>query len=273
MELKPAGRAPLNRTATTPTPSRPDPRGPALPAIVAGTVAHRRRDPIAHSFRLRHDMWLVDADHLPDLGGWRWVLGEIRPVDHLGAGGLRENLARLLAQHAIGLADTDRIVMLANPRSLGHVFDPLTVYWIRRGDDVAAVVLEVNNTYGGRHPYVLVPDAQGRAEVDKQFYVSPFHDVSGRYVVRAEASDRGVVVSVALDRPGARRFSASVHGPVRPLTLRAAMRSAMARPLPGWRVSALIRAHGIWLWARGLPVRPRPVNHVAAGVDPAWGDR
>ena len=27
------------------------------------------------------------------------------------------------------------------------------------------------------------------------------------------------------------------------------------------RGSALIRAHGIWLWARRLPVRPRPAHH------------
>ena len=246
---------------------------PPLPALVSGTVAHRRRDPVAHDFRLRHDMWLVDADLLPDLGWWRRVLGEIRPRDHLGAGGLRADLARLLGQRGIDLAASDRIVMLANPRSFGHVFDPLTVYWIHRGGEVVAVVLEVNNTYGGRHPYVLRPDPHGRAEVDKQFYVSPFHDVSGRYVVRAEASARGVVVSVALERPGARRFSASVHGPVRPLSRRTAALSALRCPVPGWRVPALIRAHGIWLWVRGLPIRPRPANHVAAGVDPAWGDR
>ena len=267
------GSTPLD--STVPAPDRPtqDRRGPVLPAIVAGTVAHRRRDPLGHAFRVRHDMWLVDADRLPNLGGWRRVLGEIRPADHLAGGGLRRDLDVLLAQRGIALDGGDRIVMLANPRSFGNVFDPLSVYWIRRGETVIAVVLEVNNTYGGRHPYVLVPDPHGRAEVDKQFYVSPFHDVSGRYVVRAEASAEGVVVSVALDRPHARRFSASVHGPVHPLTPRAALLSALRRPLPGWRVPALIRAHGIWLWARGLPIRPRPANHVAAGVDPAWGDR
>ena len=244
-----------------------------LPAIVAGTVAHRRRDPIGHEFRLRHDMWLVDADRLPDLGDRRRWLGRIRESDHLAGGGLRADLADLLARRGIDLLPDDRIVMLANPRSFGYVFDPLTVYWIRRAGTVVALVLEVNNTYGGRHPYVLLPDEHGRAEVDKQFYVSPFNEVTGRYVVRAEASDAGVVVAIGLDRPGTRRFSASVHGPVRPLTPRSALSSAVRRPLPGWRVSALIRVHGLWLWARGLPIRRRPANHVAAGVDPAWGDR
>ena len=30
--------------------------------------------------------------------------------------------------------------------------------------------------------------------------------------------------------------------------------------------SLLIRAHGIWLWARRLPVRPRPVHPPQEGV-------
>ena len=32
-----------------------------------------------------------------------------------------------------------------------------------------------------------------------------------------------------------------------------------AHPLMTQRVSGLIRVHGIWLWLRRLPVRPRPV--------------
>jgi hypothetical protein len=32
------------------------------------------------------------------------------------------------------------------------------------------------------------------------------------------------------------------------------------------RTSALIRMHGIWLWLRGLPVRPRPIHVPQEGV-------
>ena len=53
--------------------------------------------------------------------------------------------------------------MLANARVLGHVFDPLTVFWCLRGDGgLVCVVAEVHNTYAERHVYLLHPDAQGR---------------------------------------------------------------------------------------------------------------
>ena len=75
--------------------------------------------------------------------------------------------------------------MLANARFLGYVFDPLTVFWCFAADgSLRCVVAEVHNTYGERHAYLLRPEADGTAEVGKEFYVSPFNDVSGRYDFR-----------------------------------------------------------------------------------------
>ena len=49
-----------------------------------------------------------------------------------------------------------RVLMLANARVLGYVFNPLTVYWCHRPDgSLACVVAEVHNTYGERHCYLL----------------------------------------------------------------------------------------------------------------------
>ena len=41
------------------------------------------------------------------------------------------------------------------------------------------VVVEVHNTYGDRHAYLVRPDGPGRAATSKELYVSPFNDVSG----------------------------------------------------------------------------------------------
>ena len=53
--------------------------------------------------------------------------------------------------------------MLANARVLGHVFDPLTVFWCFDPDgDLGRASFEVHNTYGERHAYLLDPDDAGR---------------------------------------------------------------------------------------------------------------
>ena len=55
----------------------------------------------------------------------------------------------------------DGSLMLANARSLGYVFNPLSVYWChaRPTEQLACVVAEVHNTYGERHCYLLRTDA------------------------------------------------------------------------------------------------------------------
>ena len=81
--------------------------------------------------------------------------------------------------------------MLANARVLGYVFNPLTVYWCHRPDgELECVVAEVHNTYRERHCYLLRPDAAGRAETAKEFYVSPFLTVAGDYRMALPVPDR-----------------------------------------------------------------------------------
>ena len=138
------------------------------------------------------------------------------------------------------------------------------------------MVVEVHNTYGDRHAYVVHPDEQGRARTDKAMYVSPFHGVDGWYDVAVPvptdrldiavtlrghdtATDRAAGTDSSNDR-GSAPFSASLVGTRSDIPVRRTTGAAL-------RGTALIRAHGIWLWARRLPVRPRPQSpHRQEGV-------
>lgn len=246
---------------------------PVLPAIVDGFVAHRRRGPVEHAFRHHMHQWLVDLDHIPRQPWYLRPLVGFDARDHLGGGApgassdLKVNVRRYLALHGIDLGAGGRVAMLANARILGHVFDPLTVFWCFGGDGaLRCVIAEVHNTYGDRHAYLLTPDAGGAAHVDKQLYVSPFNDVSGRYEMQFGIADDEVQVTVALQREGHTVFDATFAGVAIPATARTIVRFALRRPLMAHRVSALIRVHGIWLWIRGLPVVARPTHPHQEGV-------
>jgi DUF1365 family protein len=119
--------------------------------------------------------------------------------------------------------------------------------------------MEVHNTYGDRHAYLVQPDAQGRARTDKQMYVSPFHGTDGHYEIAVPRPGERLHVSVTLHSDDGAVFSASLDG-TRTSTSR--WRSAPA----ALRGSLLIRAHGIWLWARRLGIRPRPAHPRQEGV-------
>jgi len=217
---------------------------PPAPVVYDVTIRHARREPIRHAFSYDSTMWLVDLDHLPT-PGWRH---RFEARDHLGdpGGTLRQNVEEFLATRGIELGG-GRIRMLAQPRSLGYCFNPITVFWCDHADGTqAAVVVEVHNTYGDRHAYLVRPDEHGKATVDKELYVSPFHDVSGTYALAVPPPGDRLAVSVRLGS-----FTASVTG--RPL--RHIPRRALWAPALGM---LRIRLHGLRLWRRGLTVQSRP---------------
>ncbi len=240
-------------------------RLPRSTTIYATSIRHTRKGPVAHRFHNRSYTWLVDLDDLPRLGRLS-PLARFESGDHLGVPerSLRENLDAFLATQDVDLKG-GRIRMLTMPRVLGTVFNPISVYWCYAADGTLACnVVEVHNTYGDRHAYLVHADEHGRAEVDKALYVSPFNDVSGSYRLTIPEPDDHVRVQVVLDRPGQDPFVAGLSGTALPSRTSTVLRLAARRPLEPLAVSARIRWHGIRLWLRRLPVQHRPSHHQEA---------
>jgi len=242
---------------------------PRLPALVVGQVTHQRPGPVRHHFRHRAYQWLVDLDSVPRQPWYLRPFAQFSSADHLGDPGLpiKANVENYLALNGIGLGERGRVLMLANARVLGYVFDPLTVFWCYdRAGLLVCVVAEVHNTYGERHAYLLRPDETGSSQLDKELYVSPFFDVSGCYGLKFTLTPDLVSATVLLRRGDALAFSATFRGRPELATRRALARRLLREPLMPQRVSALIRAHGIWLWLRRLPIQPRPRHSRQEGV-------
>ncbi|MEU9401132.1 DUF1365 domain-containing protein [Streptomyces sp. NPDC048242] len=236
---------------------------PDVPALYPCTIHHVRRAPFRYALRHRTYLWLVDLDRLPQLPLLTRSLARFWARDHFtgDAPTIRTALDGFLAGHGIDLAGGP-VVMLTHARVLGHVFNPLTLYWCHGPDGTPrCVVAEVHNTYGGRHAYLLHPGPDQVAATEKEFYVSPFFPVDGRYEMRLPLPGERLHLSLRLDRPGAPPFTATVHGTRRAATPAALLRLALRHPWSTLAVSAAIRFHGIRLFLRGLPVRPRPGSH------------
>lgn len=241
---------------------------PVLPAIVRGTVRHVRRHPMQRAFSYQVYQWLVDVDDLPRPRRAWSALASFRSADHLGdpRRSIRENLTAFAATERVDLTGC-RILMLANARSFGFVFDPLTVFWCIRPDGhLACVVAEVRNTYGDRHCYLVHPDETGLARVEKAFYVSPFVTIEGSYDMRFVLDGPDVGVSIVLRQRGEVLFVATFRGRAAPAGRRSLLAAALRYPLMPQRVLALIHWHGIRLWLRRMPVVPRQPHHHQEGV-------
>ncbi len=250
----------------------PEQDGAPTPAATSyrTTLVHHRRQPVENRFSLRSRMWVVDLDRVDADGRAEGGRGRFLGRDHFDGDTttVREGLDRFLAGHGIDLRG-GRALMAAQPRMFGHCFNPISVHWCWAGSTgagrPAATVVEVHNTYGERTAYLLDADAEGRARVDKAMYVSPFHGTDGHYEVVAPPPDPRtgrLRLAVGLRTPDGARFDAGLTGePDHPPLLE----------LAGLRGSALIRAHGIALWARRIPIQPRPIR--TASGNESTGDR
>ena len=240
---------------------------PTLPALVDGQVAHIRRTPLRHQFTNHVYQWLVDLDDLPTMRRPLRNFSRFYAADHIGdpAKSIRENIERFCAAQGTDISSL-RILMLANARVFGHTFDPLSVFWVIADDGtLRCLVAEVHNTYGERHAYLLTPDAKGRAQTDKAFYVSPFFTVDGSYDLQFKLGPAHGSTSVILRQGGSTVFSATFSGDPKPATARRLTKLLVKLPFLTHRISLLIRIHGVWLWLRKLPVVPRPPHQPKEG--------
>lgn len=161
--------------------------------IGIGTVAHRRLRPCTHAFRYPTYFLLLPLRSLrqhpePLLRRNRWGLISFHDADH-GEGGADALswIETLLTRE--GITDADGEIWLQTfPRVLGYVFKPVSFWFAHRRDgSLAAVVAEVNNTFGERHVYLLpgAPlDGDTTLSAAKVFHVSPFCRTEGEYRFR-----------------------------------------------------------------------------------------
>ena len=164
-----------------------------------------------------------------------------------------------------------RITALLQARVLGYVFNPISVFWCHdHGGTLRRVIVEVHNTYGQRHAYLL-PPANTPVLVTKKLYVSPFNrwPAITRCWHRARTGRLDVVVSLHGD--GQPAFVATLRGNRRPATVGHVVRMQIFSPLAPLVVALRIRIQGIALWLRRVPMMPRmtvPGDKRPAAIDP-----
>ncbi|MCW2785479.1 MAG: FAD-dependent oxidoreductase [Marmoricola sp.] len=229
---------------------------PPTPRVYRSTVTHTRRAPLKNRFSNTSHVWLVDLDALPDHG----VLGRFEATDHLGDSDrtIRENVESFLASEGV-VVTGGRILMAANARAFGYNFNPISVFWCHDSSgDLAATVVEVHNTYGDRHAYLVHPDAHGHALVNKEMYVSPFHGTDGHYELTVPVPSDKLQIAVRLVTGSGATFDATLRGDAVTSNTRLTVLKAASAAILG---ALRIRMHGVRLWARRLPVQPRPSHH------------
>lgn len=235
---------------------------------IKGHTVHTRHGGPDNLFRYSIDYILLDpeAGKGPALFSRdRFNLFSLRTRDHGGPpkDGKRAAWARDVLRNGDVAAD-GVLLLLAQPRVLGHVFNPVS-FWLSFDPDggLRAVIAEVSNTFGDRHSYLCrhadgrVIRPEDRLMAEKVFHVSPFQPVRGGYSFRFDIRDDriGIWIDYQRDNGG---LTATLTGTRAPLTNRGILGALLRRPFGARRVLGLIHWQALKLWWKGARYRSRP---------------
>lgn len=159
-----------------------------------------------------------------------------------------------------GLAHDGEIVLQAFPRVLGVVFNPVSFWFCHdRAGRLVAVLAEVNNTFGGRHAYLLHnPDGSALRDgqelcADKAFHVSPFNLVEGRYRFRFHLERARQRIRIDYDDPHGPLLLTALCGASCGWSARTLLGALLRMPLLGGGVLLRIHWQALKLWAKRVP--------------------
>lgn len=248
----------------------------AQPRLCVGHVMHRRLRPVDHAF-----VYPVFYVQLPvrDLAAAECALFSVdrrnllsfQHRDHGPRDGspLLPWIEKLLAEH--GLPNDGEIVLQTFPRVLGYVFNPVSFWYCHdRGENLIAILAEVNNTFGGTHSYLLhlhgTPLRDGaELHADKLFHVSPFNEIDGGYRFRFQLDRAVELCRIDYDDAEGELLLTSISGKPQAWSTAALLKAFLRMPFLTLGVIARIHWQALKLWIKGVPFRgahpaPRPLQ-------------
>lgn len=256
----------------------------AAGTLYEGMVMHARMKPFTHRFSYRVFSLLTDLDQLPALGCMsklfsvnQFNLISFHEKDHIDPrispveDGIRAYVDRLLA--SANVARPARVLLLAYPRILGQVFNPISVYYsLDQANLLTAVIYEVRNTFGERHSYVCpvkqseLTAAGLRQSRHKNLHVSPFIGMGARYDFRVTAPSADLRLRILEHDDKGPLLAATFSAEALTLSSRNIVSLMVRLPLLGLKVVGLIHFEALRLWLKGAtflrsPPPPPPASH------------
>ena len=228
---------------------------PPHPALIGfGQVRHTRLKPVRHAFAYPTYFLMLPMRSLQTHGAGalarnRWAPLSFHDTDHgdgrtLDQGGALAWLDALLAREGINDA-LGEVWLHCYPRVLGYTFKPVSFWYCHHTDgSLRAVLVEVNNTFGERHCYLLDTPRYGvEQHAAKVFHVSPFCPVEGSYRFRFMLMPdlSRTVARVDFDDDQGPLIETSVSGALEVLTAQSARRAVLG--FPAMTLAVVLRIH------------------------------
>jgi DUF1365 family protein len=239
--------------------------------VYRGEVVHQRMGPVAHRFSYPLTFFAFDLSELDRLEHAVSCFSHNRPGwlrlnDHDYLHGQRRPIAQQLLDYLGPELEGQHTRLVTSPRLFNYAFNPVNFHLRMQGEQLLAVVAEVNNTFGDRHVYPLTDLQRGArphcwtARCCKDFHVSPFNDMSGEYRFTFQVERQALRLGVDLYRGGECVLKTWMRGTGVVVTAANITRYAWLRPLDTALNSMprILCQAAVLYFKKKLPIYARP---------------
>ncbi|BCE03057.1 DUF1365 domain-containing protein [Marinicellulosiphila megalodicopiae] len=213
--------------------------------LYKGKVFHKRYSPKVNQFVYNVASFYINVDQLEALSKklkWfsfnRFNLFSVHNKDHHQTGSIRDKVEDVLKKHD-QFESFESIYMLAYPRVLGFVFNPLTTYYLfDQKKKLKKIVYQVHNTFKEECYYIKdVQKDTMRHSQQKEFYVSPFLELNMTYQFDMSFPGKKIKVHIdEFDENNKKILTASFNGNAHAITDSALLKQFLSMPLMTFKV-------------------------------------
>ena len=235
--------------------------------IYNGIVTHKRFKPVKHFLKYKTFSFFIDLDEIEKLDKDniifsfnRFNIFSFYNKDHGNRDGrclknwVMDNLIKFNINE-----DINKIKLLCYPRIFGYVFNPLSIFYCYKDEELKVIFYEVKNTFNEQHTYIFKVKDKNEViqKCKKKFYVSPFMNMDTFYSFRLFNPNKKLSVSIRQSDNQDTILTAVQTGERKDFNLKQLVLNFFKYPLMTIKIISAIHFEAFILWKKGAIYRKR----------------
>jgi len=233
--------------------------------IILSSIVHKRYGKIEHFFKYKIPSIFLDLDELEiiksksiffSINSFNVFSFNEKDHGYRDKRTIKEFISEMLKKYGVKYQNL-KIKILCFPRIFGYVFNPLSIIYCYDENMLISIFYEVKNTSNEQHTYVF---AKGhwkeqktlKHECRKNFYVSPFVGMKGKYLFTNKLTKDYINIILDLyDNNNQKILMASQSGKFMDFKVSKLLTYNLLNPLFGFKVITAILFEAIRIVVKG----------------------
>ena len=233
--------------------------------IIVSSIVHKRYGKIEHFFKYKVPSLFIDLDELEiiqlkskifSINSFNVFSFNEKDHGYRDERSIKEFIIEMLQKYDVNYKNL-KTKILCFPRIFGYVFNPLSIIYCYYEDRLISIFYEVKNTSNEQHTYIFAKGNNKNLkalhhECQKNFYVSPFIGMKGRYLFTNKLTNNYINIIIDLyDNNNKKLLMASQSGKFIDLKVSKLLKYNLLNPLFGFKIISAILFEAIIIFFKG----------------------